>query len=180
MERLITNLLDMTRMEAGGLKIAKEWLPIQEVIGSALHRNEKRLHGREVKVRIPTDLPLVHIDSVLIEQVLNNLLDNAIEYTPRESPIEISAARVGDDVILEVSDHGPGLPAGTEQRVFEKFFRIQPAETRRGTGLGLAIVRGIVEAHGGQVCAANRDGGGAVFRFALPLVGTPPAMDSSG
>ena len=169
MERLINNLLDMTRMEAGGMVVKKEWLPLQEVIGSALQHLDRRVRGRQIKVEIPPSDPLVQMDGVLIEQVLINLIDNVLEYTPPDSPIEIDASLNGESVGIEVIDHGPGLPPGTESRVFEKFFRIRPNESRRGIGLGLAIVRGIVEAHGGTISAANRPGGGAVFRFTLPL-----------
>ena len=179
MERLITNLLDMTRMESGGMVLKREWLPVQELVGSALRRHDRRLQGREVKSNLPADLPLIHADGVLIEQVLTNLIDNAIEYTPPQSSIEVAASVSDHEIAIEVSDRGPGLPAGTEKRVFEKFFRIRPTETRRGIGLGLAIVRGIVEAHGGQISAANRPDGGALFRFTLPLTDAPPSLDSS-
>jgi two-component system, OmpR family, sensor histidine kinase KdpD len=180
MERLITNLLDMTRMEAGGLVVKKEWLPLQEVVGSALRRMEPRLEGRQVKIDIADDQALVQMDGVLIEQVLANLIDNVIEYTPPQTPIEITATSDGRETSVQVADRGPGLPQGTEKRVFEKFFRARPNESRRGIGLGLAIVRGIVQLHGGNVTAANRDGGGAVFRFTLPITGPAPALDSSG
>jgi two-component system sensor histidine kinase KdpD len=180
MERLITNLLDMTRMEAGGLIVKKEWLPLEEVIGSALQHLERRLSGRPIEVKLPPKTPMVQVDGVLIEQVLTNLIDNVLEYTPPKSPIEISAGNGDGQMKIEIADHGPGLPPGTESRVFDKFFRIRPNESRRGIGLGLAIVRGIVQAHGGQVSAANRSGGGAVFRFTLPITGTPPLLDSTG
>jgi len=179
MERLISNLLDMTRMESGGLILKKEWQPVQEVIGSSLHHLESRLQGREVKTDLPADLPLVNIDGVAMEQVLTNFIDNAVEYTPAGTPIEI-AARISDDQLtVEVADRGPGLPLGTEKRVFEKFFRIRAANNRRGIGLGLAIARGIVEAHGGQVKASNRPEGGAMFSFSLPVEGRPPEIDGT-
>jgi two-component system sensor histidine kinase KdpD len=171
MERLVGNLLDMTRLESGGLVVKKEWVPLAEVVGSALRRMERRLGDRPVRTDIPPDLPMVHADAVLLEQVLSNLIDNVIEYSPPASPVEISAVSNRDgngSVVIEIADRGPGLPPGTERRVFEKFFRAYPAETRRGVGLGLAIVRGIVEAHGGNVTAENRAGGGAVFRVSLP------------
>jgi two-component system sensor histidine kinase KdpD len=180
MERLITNLLDMTRLEAGGLALKREWQPVQEVFGSALRAMERRLHGREVHADLAPDLPLVNIDSGSIEQVLVNLLDNAAEYTPTHTPIEITARATQPEVIIEVADHGPGLPPGTEQRVFEKFFRVRPGEGRRGIGLGLAICRSIVEAHGGKISAENRPGGGALFRITLPRTGQPPKVDGTG
>ncbi len=179
MERLINNLLDMTRLESGGLKLNKEWQPLQEVIGVALRRLEKQLAGRHVEVDLPSDLPLVHIDAVALEQVVTNLLDNAIQYTPAGSPIEIRARREEDAVRVAVVDHGPGLPPGTEQRVFEKFFRANPKSGRRGIGLGLTICRGIVEAHGGKIVAANRPAGGAEFSFTLPMDEEPPKVDTA-
>jgi two-component system sensor histidine kinase KdpD len=179
MERLVTNLLDMTRLESGGLVLKREWQPVQEVIGSALNHLDRRLRDRPVEIHLPPRLPLVHIDAVAIEQVLTNLLENAAEYTPPASPIEITAAAEGGELAVDVADRGPGLPAGTEGRVFEKFFRIHAGRSRRGVGLGLAIARGIVEAHGGRIGAANRAGGGAAFRFTIPLAVAPPAMDTS-
>ena len=179
MERLINNLLDMTRLEAGGLSVQKEWQPIHEIVGSALHHLDRRLRGREVKTDIGPDVPLVRADALAVEQVLINLIDNAVEYTPADTPIEIRAFARDGQVVVEVADRGPGLPAGTEQRVFEKFFRARPADARRGIGLGLAIGKGIIEAHGGRISAANRPGGGAAFQFALPLDGPPPSVDAS-
>ena len=183
MERLITNLLDMTRLEAGGLAVKREWVPIQEVIGSALRHLDRRLRGRDVRTNVPPETPLVSIDAIAIEQVLANLLDNAVEYTPPSSPIEIGVGvREADgSLVVEVLDRGPGLPRGAEGRVFDKFFRAAPVELRgrRGIGLGLAICRGIVEAHGGEISAEHRPGGGAAFRFTLPRAGHPPVTDST-
>ena len=178
MDRLINNLLDMTRLESGGLPVKKEWQPIQEVIGSALHRLDRRLANRPVTTHVPDDLPLVQIDGTLIEQVLMNLLDNAVQYTPPHSGLEISARQSGNALEVEVADKGPGVPPGTEQRVFQKFFRAGTATDRRGIGLGLAICRGIIEAHGGKITARNRTGGGASFSFTIPLTGTPPSIDA--
>ncbi len=176
MDRLINNLLDMTRLESGGLMLKREWQPIQEVIGSALRHLDRRLAGREVKIDIAGNTPLVMIDSIAIEQVLTNLIDNAVEYT--QSAIEVSARPADGGLSVTVADRGPGLAPGTESRVFQKFFRIRPAENSRGIGLGLAIARGIVEAHGGTISARNRDGGGAVFEFTIPVTGSPPRMDA--
>lgn len=179
MERLINNLLDMTRLESGGLVLKKEWQPVHEVVGSALRALDRRLRNRPVKINLPADLPLVHIDAVTIEQVLVNLLDNAIEYTPPDSEIEISARAVDQEVTVEIADKGPGLPPGTERQVFDKFFRAADAGPR-GVGLGLAIARGIVEAHGGKIAAANRSVGGASFTFTIPGSGIPPTVDALG
>jgi two-component system, OmpR family, sensor histidine kinase KdpD len=179
MERLINNLLDMTRLESGGLVLKKEWQPLQEVVGSALHHLDRQLRGREIKLSVPADMPLVLIDAVAIEQVLVNLLHNALEYTPASAPIEITATAATDEVTLAVADQGPGLPPGTEQRLFEKFYRapVSVGQTRVGVGLGLAICKGIIEAHGGRIIAGNRPGGGgAIFSFALPRVGAAPLL----
>ena len=184
MERLISNLLDMTRLEAGGLAVKKEWQPLQEAIGSALHRMNRRLQDRDVRINVPADLPLVQIDGLLIEQVMMNLLDNALEHTQAGTAIEITARALADSVEVEVADEGRGIPAGTEQRVFQKFFRAGQSGGHRGVGLGLAICRGIVELHGGKIRAHNRSsgvggGGGAVVTFTIPHTGAPPTVDAT-
>ena len=176
LNRLVHNLLDMTRLESGGLRVRKEWHPLEEVVGAALSRLVKSLHGRSVTTRLPEGLSLVPIDDVLIEQVLINLLDNAVKHTPGGSPIEITAWAREDAVTVEIADHGPGLAPGDEERVFDKFYRSN-APTSRGVGLGLAICRGIVEAHGGRISAQNRPDGGVAFRFTIPLTGTPPELE---
>jgi two-component system sensor histidine kinase KdpD len=182
MERLINNLLDMTRMEAGGLTLKREWTPVGEVVGSAVTRLDRRLQGRAVSIDVPRDAPLVWLDPTAIEQVLTNHLDNAAEYTPPGSPIDIYLSVSGPTLRVEVADRGPGIPAGTEKRVFEKFFRARPGDgsPNRGIGLGLAICRAIVEAHGGTIRAANREGGGASFVFTIPTGGTPPHIEYDG
>ncbi len=174
MNRLIGNLLDMIRVESGALQVQKEWQPLEEPIGVALIRLEDRLRDHPVTVKLPPDLPLVPLDGVLIEQVFINLLENAVKYTPAGTPIEISAAPTNGAVRVEVADGGPGLPPGEESQIFEKFYRAPSATATSGVGLGLTIVRGIVTAHGGRIWAENRPGGGAVFRFTLPLAGAPP------
>jgi len=174
MTRLIANLLDMIRVESGALEVQKEWQPLEEVIGVALIRLDVRLRDHPVGVRLPPDLPLVPLDAVLVEQVFVNLLENAVKYTPAGTQIEISAVAESGVVRVEVADRGPGLPAGEEVRVFEKFYRAPETAARGGIGLGLAICRGIITAHGGRIWAENRPGGGAAFRFTLPLSGAPP------
>lgn len=169
LNRLLRNLLDMTRLESGALHINKESQPLEEVIGAALSRLEEPLADRAVNIQLPVDLPFVPIDSVLIEQVFINLLENAIKYTPAHSPIDLSASQDGASIAIEVADRGPGLPPGDEQRIFEKFYRARASQNGSGVGLGLTICRGIVEAHGGRMWAENRSGGGAVFRFTLPI-----------
>ena len=180
LNRLVQNLLEMTRLESGALQLHAEWHPIEEVVGAALGRFGKRFGDRQVATRIPADLPLVLIDDVLAEQVLINLLDNALKYTPAGSPIEISASSVDGAVLVEVADRGPGLPSEDEKRIFDKFFRGGSGGAVRGAGLGLAICQGIVEAHGGQIWAENRPGGGVVFRFTLPVKDAPPMPSGDG
>jgi len=173
LNRLVQNLLEMTRLESGALQLRKEWHPVEEVIGAALSRLGKQLAGRRVDTHVPPDLPLAPIDDVLIEQVLVNLLDNAVKYTPGTSPIRILATSSGEAVTVEVADRGPGLPRGEEDRVFEKFYR--GTTGGRGAGLGLAIAQGIVKAHGGHIWAQNLPEGGVAFLFTLPVEGKPPA-----
>ena len=176
LNRLVGNLLDMTRLEAGAVQVRKEWQPLEEVVGAALTRLDTPLQDRQVTIRLPPDLPLVPLDSVLIEQVLINVLENALKYTPASSPIEIAAWASPDAVTVEVADRGPGLPDEDTLRIFDKFYRVTRAGTSSGIGLGLAICRGMVEAHGGRIWAQNRSGGGVAFRFTLPLGGTPPQL----
>jgi two-component system sensor histidine kinase KdpD len=176
LDRLVRNLLDMTRLASGALKVAKEWQPIEGVIGAVLDRLEDQLRGRKVDVRLPPGLPPVPIDGLLVEQVFINLLENAAKYTPSGTAIEIAATREADDLVVAVADRGPGIPADLVDRVFEKFYRLPGEGAGGGAGLGLAICRGIVEAHGGRIRAENREGGGAVFRFSLPLDGPPPEL----
>jgi two-component system sensor histidine kinase KdpD len=168
LNRLVQNLLEMTRLESGALQLKQELHPPEEVIGAALSRLAKRLAQRRVTTRVPPDLPLVPMDDVLIEQVLVNLLDNAVKYTPAASPIDIIATATDRNLTIEIADRGPGLPAGEEEKVFEKFYRGEP-EGARGAGLGLAICRGIVRAHGGRIWAQNLPGHGVAFLFTLPI-----------
>lgn len=177
LNRLVRNLLDMTRLESGAVEVNKEWQPLEEVVGAALGRLDQQLRDRPLDIDMPADLPLVPIDAVLIEQVLVNLLENALKYTPPASPITITARNIDGAIAVEVADRGPGLPPGTEQRVFDKFFRAAP-QHGQGVGLGLAICEAIVRAHGGAMNAKNRADGGAIFRFTLPLEGTPPEIET--
>src|SRR5260221_6652269 len=155
LNRLLGNLLDMTRLESGGVHVMKEWQPLEEVVGRVLNRLAERSADHPIVILLPSDSPLVPIDGVLIEQVLINLLENAIKYSPANSPVELSAVAGSYEVIVEIADRGPGLPAAELQSVFDKFYRAQPATTH-GVGLGLTISRGMVEAHGGRILAENR------------------------
>jgi two-component system sensor histidine kinase KdpD len=173
LNQIIRNVLGMTRLEAGAITIKKEWQPLEEIVGAVLNRVAERLKDRPVKTHLPADLPLVSFDPLLIEQVLMNLMDNAIKYTPQGTPIELRASANDGNILVELGDRGPGIPRGEEEKIFEKFVRGSVAGG--GIGLGLTICRAIVTAHGGRIWGENRPGGGAVFRFTLPLGEHPPA-----
>jgi two-component system sensor histidine kinase KdpD len=179
LHRLVSNLLDITRLEAGSLELHTEWTPMEEVVGAALNRKELASEAQRVRVTIPEDLPLVAMDGVLMEQLLLNLLDNALKYSPPGSPVDIKAWAAGKSLTLSVSDQGPGIQSGEEERIFEKLARGQTASNRPGVGLGLAICKGIATAHGGSIQAVNHPRGGAQFLVSLPL-GTPPQMPKEG
>ncbi len=176
--RLVDNLLDMTRLESGNVALNNQWHVLEEIVGSALASLRRELDNRPVRVDIPANLPLLSLDGVLIEQVLVNILENAIRYTPSGTQIEISARCVDGHVEIRITDTGPGLPVGSETRVFEKFYRglTSTADGRRGVGLGLAICQGIVQAHGGTIISRNRSEGGAEFVISLPSLKTPPRV----
>jgi two-component system sensor histidine kinase KdpD len=176
LNRLVRNLLDMTRLASGTVHVTKEWQPIEGVIGAALDRLEGQLHDRSVAVHVPTGLTPVPIDGLLIEQVLINLLENAAKYTPRGCPIDISVRAEGGTLVVELADRGPGIPDELVDRIFEKFYRLPREGTSGGAGLGLSICRAIIEAHGGRIWAENRSGGGAVFRFTVPVDGPAPQL----
>jgi two-component system sensor histidine kinase KdpD len=166
LSRLVSNLLDMTRLESG-VELRRDYYPLEEIVGAVLHRMDHRLARREVATSLPQNLPLVYADDVLLGQLLVNLIENALKYTPESAPIELVAEAADDSVALEVRDRGPGFAAGEQERIFEKFYRGR-TDGNRGGGLGLAICRAIAQAHGGSIRAANRDGGGAIFRVCLP------------
>jgi two-component system sensor histidine kinase KdpD len=174
LNRLVANLLDMTRLQAGALQVRKDWNVVEDVVGTALARMRRQLHGRPVRTHLAAELPLMPLDDLLIQQVLINLLENAVRYTPPLSEIDVAARMDGTSLVVEVADRGPGLPAADSPRLFEKFYRGATEANSVGAGLGLAICRGIVELHGGRIEAENRPDSGAIFRFWLPVVGQPP------
>jgi two-component system sensor histidine kinase KdpD len=174
LNRLVGNLLDMSRIEGGALKPEKEWYPVDELIHDVLGHMQPLLRDRTVVKDLPEDLPPVELDYLQIDQVLTNLLENAVRYTPPESPIEVSAHVEGEEMVISVADRGPGIPAVDLERIFDKFYRVLGTQRTTGSGLGLAVCKGLVEAHGGCIWAENREGGGAVFRFTLPIAKTEP------
>lgn len=176
MSSLVSNLLDMARLQAGPVQLRKEWQPLEEVVGSSLKCLGMRLSSHHVKVELAADLPLLEFDAVLVERVLCNLLENAVKYAPPGSDVTIGARQCKDVVEVFVADNGPGLAPGSENTIFEKFMRGQQESATPGVGLGLAICRSIVEAHRGRIWAGNRPEGGALFIFTLPI-GNPPAID---
>jgi two-component system sensor histidine kinase KdpD len=178
MATLANNILDMARLDAGAVTLKLDWVPLEEIVGGVLTRLRARLEGRPVGIDLPKDAPLVRLDAVLIEQVLVNLVENALKYTPAGTAIDISAKFVPDAVTVTVADEGPGIPPGLEEKLFDKFYRASPERAQSGVGLGLTICRAIVEAHGGTIRAENRSPHGAVFRFTLPRDEAPPALES--
>jgi two-component system sensor histidine kinase KdpD len=171
LNRLVGNLLNMTRIEAGAIHLNCQPLDVQDLVGASLEQVGSRLGDRPVVIDVPPDLPLASMDFVLMLQVLVNIFDNAIKYSPPDAPIELCAHTAGAFLEIEVADHGPGIPQEDLQRVFEKFYRVHRPESVSGTGLGLSICKGILEAHGGFITAENRPGGGALITLALPLDG---------
>ena len=175
MSTMVSNLLDMARIESGEVKLNLQWQPLEEVVGAALEATRAMLQRHTVVVQLPRDLPLIKFDAVAIERVLVNLLENVSKYTPSGSTVTLSALVTGEELSVSVADNGPGLPVGREEAVFQKFTRGERESATPGVGLGLAICRAIIESHQGRISAAQRPGGGAVFTFTLPL-GQPPQV----
>ncbi|HTT09169.1 MAG TPA: DUF4118 domain-containing protein [Gammaproteobacteria bacterium] len=178
MNDLVNNLLDMARLQSGEVRLNRQWQPLEEVVGTALRARQGALAGHRVRVLLPVNLPLVEIDSVLIERVLCNLLENAAKYTPAGSDISVSAAVTGTELEVSITDSGPGIPPDQIESIFDKFTRGERESAIPGVGLGLAICRAIVEAHGGRIRAQNLGAGGARFVFTLPLGTPPPTPDT--
>jgi two-component system sensor histidine kinase KdpD len=169
MTGLVTNLLDMARLQAGGMKLKKDWQSIEEIIGSACMQLQRALAKNKLIISVPPNLPLCECDPILMQRVIVNLLDNAVKFTPTGSTIAISAAAANNEMTIVVEDNGPGLPPGQETKIFDKFVRGETESNKPGIGLGLAICKAIVEAHGGKISAENRVDGGARITVALPL-----------
>jgi two-component system sensor histidine kinase KdpD len=178
LNRLVENLLDMSRLESGRLQLKRDWCDLSDLIGVAVQRVSYCASSHTIDLQLAPDLPLVQLDFVLMEQVIVNLLDNACNYTPSGTAITIAVRVQGQQVEITVSDNGPGIPQDLIERVFEKFYRL-PGTATGGTGLGLSISRGLVEAHGGTLRAQNLPEGGAKFTLRLPLNGTPPPVEEA-
>lgn len=175
LNRLVGNLLDVTRLESGHVKSKLEWCEIGDVIQTTVRALERELAGREVSVEVEPKLPLAHLDFTLMQQALSNLLLNAVMHTPATAAISIQARAEGKELLIRVADNGPGLPPDLLPRVFDKFVRA-PNAPPGGSGLGLAIVKGFVEAQGGSISAENKASGGAIFTIHLPQSESPPTL----
>ena len=172
LNRLVGNLLDITRLEAGAMKLHREACDVQELIGAALEQIGSRLKNREVMVEIPPNLPLVNLDFVLFCRVLVNIIDNALKYSSPDKPIEILTRINNQNLEITIADQGEGIPLEDFERIFDKFYRVQRPDNVSGTGLGLSICKGIIEAHGGSIKVANRPAGGSIFTLSVPVEGT--------
>ena len=171
MASLVNNILDMAKLDAGAVELNKQDTPLEEIIDTVLTRLQKRLTGRQVTVKLPPGMPMIYADALMIEQVLINLLENVLRYTPEQSPIDISAKTSETTIDIAITDQGPGIPVGLEDKLFEKFYRVHHEAAQSGVGLGLSICKAIVMAHGGSIHAQNRPEGGAVFSFSFPQRG---------
>jgi two-component system sensor histidine kinase KdpD len=169
LNRLVGNLLDMTRVEAGTLKINAKLCDLHDLVGASLHILKDKLEKREVRINIAPDVPEVAMDFTLMLRVFVNLVDNAGKYSNPDMPIEITAELSGDKVTIRVKDQGFGIPEEDLMRIFDKFYRAVKPRQVTGTGLGLSICKGIVEAHGGRIFAENNSGKGATLTVILPL-----------
>jgi two-component system sensor histidine kinase KdpD len=178
MADMVTNLLDMARIQSGEIRLRVEWQSIEEIVGGAVNHAHGALGQRPLSVHIDPGVSLVECDAVLVERVLANLLENAGKYTPAQTPVEILVHAADEELLVSVRDHGPGVPKGQEELIFEKFTRGNVESATPGVGLGLAICRAIVEAHRGRIWVEPTHPQGATFTFSLPL-GTPPSIDLS-
>jgi two-component system sensor histidine kinase KdpD len=173
LNRLVGNLLDVTRLDSGHMRPKLDWCDVGDLVQTTVRSLERELAGRKIKVEVAEKIPLARLDFTLMQQALSNLLLNASVHTQAGLPILLQARQENDQLTLSVADSGPGLPPELLPRIFDKFFRA-PNAPAGGSGLGLAIVKGFVESHGGQISAANRPGGGAIFTIHIPQTELPP------
>jgi two-component system sensor histidine kinase KdpD len=169
LNRIVGNLLDMTRMEAGTLRISKRPSELRDVLGASLEQLKEQIGQRVIRINIPRDFPEIPIDFSLMMKAFYNLLDNAVKYSPPDAPVDINARANRDQAEIEIRDRGVGIPGGDLKRIFEKFYRAEKPHRVSGTGLGLSISKGIIEAHGGEIVARNNPDTGATFIITLPL-----------
>jgi two-component system, OmpR family, sensor histidine kinase KdpD len=174
MSDLISNVLDLMRLESGDVRLRRDWQTVDDLVGTALGRVAEALRSHPVEVTLPPDLPALQVDAPLITQVLCNLLENGSKHTPPGTTLHVSAVLDGEAVLVTIDDEGPGLPPGDPERLFAKFHRGRDESNIAGAGLGLAICRAIVRAHGGEIRALPRPGGGARFAFTLPCTVSEP------
>jgi two-component system sensor histidine kinase KdpD len=179
LNRFVGNLLDMMRLEAGELKLNRQWADIGDVISTAASRLSQALSQHRLVIEVEPDLPALWLDFVLIEHVLVNLLENAAKYSPLGTTIRVKAHRGDHHVVVEVVDEGVGVPPRDLERIFDKFYRVQRGDRQgAGTGLGLSICRGIVEAHQGRISARSpANGKGTAFVVIFPIDKEPPIVD---
>jgi len=168
LNRVVNNLLDMNRLGSGVIRPNREWCDVRELLQSAVDTEHESLNGRDIRLDVPDEIPLALVDHALIEQAVAKLLSNAGSHTAPNLPIEIDAEYTNENLLISVSDRGPGIPPEATERLFEKFYRGDDRKTG-GLGLGLSIARGLIEAHGGTLTVENRDGGGARFLIRLPV-----------
>jgi len=178
LNRLVGNLLDVTRLDSGHVRPKLDWCDVGDLLATTVRSMERELTGHKIQVEIEGKIPLARLDFALMQQALANLLLNAANHTPPGTQILLQARQEQASLTLSVSDNGPGLPTEFLPRVFDKFFRAPNAPTG-GSGLGLAIVKGFVEAHGGKISAANRPAGGAIFTVKIPQTELPPEEKAS-
>jgi len=180
MNAVAENVLQLARLSSGKLALHADWESLEEIVGAVTARIRQRGLEHRLRTRVPGDLPLMRIDAVLVSQALTNLVDNALKHAPADSVVEVVVRRGGETVEVAVKDRGPGIGDESAERLFERFTRGRDETAGRGVGLGLAIVKAVAEAHGGRVSADNRPGGGAVFRFSLPLADVAPSVVAGG
>src|SRR4051812_17216522 len=166
---MVSNLLDLTRIEGGALRPQKDWYDVDELIADVQSRMAARTQAHPVTISVEPGLPILPFDYIEIAQVLANLLENAVKYTPARTPITVGARHLPDAVEISVHDDGPGVSSEHQERLFEKFYRADPTSAIGGAGIGLTISKGLVEAHGGQMWVESVPGKGSTFRFSLPL-----------
>ncbi len=175
LNRLVGNLLDMSRIDGGALRPQRDWYDSGELVYEVVGRLQTLLQHHPVSVHVADDLPPVMLDYLMIDQVITNLIENAVKYTPAGTPLDIHVEATGDRLRVAVADRGPGIPPAQRTTVFDTFYRLEHRGQIQGSGLGLAVSRGLVEAHGGHIWVEETRGGGATFMFDLPLERTVPA-----